>query len=433
LTIVAYAVTLIIVRNQIGREENMKRSFFLLLILIASLAFMQCTKKSPTSIDQEDPLGTTGYAKDLVQSGNEFGLTLFKEMVAEQKDSNIVISPLSVSMALAMTYNGSAGATEEAMRSTLGYQTLTTQEINQSYRNLTELLTGLDPDVRFDLANSIWFRQGCPPEAEFTEVCGSYFDALVRELNFSLPTAADTMNDWVAQNTQRRITEIVDKPISRETVMFLIDAIYFKASWTYQFDKDRTAYAWFTLPDGSRKLCSMMEQRGFYAGLSNDDFQAVDLPYGSGRFSMTIFLPPLGVNVDSLIAKLDPVTLGWWLGSFSSDSTNVYLPKFTLPYGRKLNDALKALGMGIAFGGAADFSRMYRQGGVFIDKVKHKTYLQVDEEGTEAAAVTVVEMTRSGIDYTGFRVDRPFLFMIRENESQTILFIGKIVDPTQDE
>jgi serine protease inhibitor len=339
---------------------------------------------------------------------------------------------LSVSMALGMTYNGSAGATEEAMRTTLGYPTLTTKEMNESYRNLAELLTHLDPGVQFDLANSIWFRLGYPPQAEFTTVCGDYFDALVRELDFGLPGAADTINDWVAENTQGKINEIVDKPINPFTVMFLLNAIYFKASWTYQVDKNRTTYAYFTLPDGSRTLCRMMEQRGFYAGISNKDFQAVDLPYGNGRFSMTILLPVPGMHVDSLIAKLDPETLSAWFGSFSSDSTNVYLPRFTLEYERNLNEVLKVLGMAIAFGGAADFSKMYGEGGVFIDKVKHKTYLQVDEEGTEAAAVTLVEMTRGDTDYDGFRADRPFIFMIRENQSQTILFIGKIVDPTQE-
>jgi serine protease inhibitor len=212
--------------------------------------------------------------------------------------------------------------------------------------------------------------------------------------------------------------------------MVLVDAIYFKGAWTYQFDPNYTQDDLFSLPDGTKKPCKMMEQRGFHKYFAGGDFHAIDLPYGDGAFSMTVFLPYWGCDLDDLIGRLDTDSLEYWLSCFSSDSGDIYLPRFKLEYGSTLNRALDALGMGIAFTPAADFSKMYKNVGVWIDSVKHKTFVEVNEEGTEAAAVTVVEMTY-GPQPPGFwfRADRPFLFMIRENQSQSILFVGKIVNP----
>jgi len=225
----------------------------------------------------------------------------------------------------------------------------------------------------------------------------------------------------------------VDDTINPLIVMFLINAIYFKGTWTYQFDEESTRDTLFTLPDGTAKPCKMMAQRGFYEHFSNDDFKAVDLPYGDGDFSMTIFLPSPKTDIDSLIGEFNPENLSYWLSCFSSDSGDIFFPKFKLEYGLGLNQVLRTMGMEIAFDPwRADFSKMYRGGGVWIDTVIHKTFVEVNEEGTEAAAVTVVEMAEVSGHPPDFcmRVDRPFIFMIRENKSQTILFIGKIVEPT---
>lgn len=400
------------------------------LLLCICIGFMQCSTHS-VSPNPKVSRELTPAERTLVQSDNKFGLKLFKEIIKEEKDKNVFISPLSVSMALGMTYNGANGETQEAMQKTLELDGLTIQEVNESYKSLIDLLKGLDPKVRFQIANSIWYRQSISAKEEFINLCKKYFDALVSGLDFNDPAAVDIINAWVKENTNGKITEIVDAPIDPMTVMFLINAIYFKGTWTYQFDKDETKDDWFRLPDGTRKPCKMMEQRGFYKYFESEDFQAVDLPYGDGDFSMTIFLPYWNVNIDSLIAEFDQENLNYWLSCFSSDSGDIYIPKFTLEYELKLNDVLKALGMGIAFTSAADFSKMYENVTVWIDEVKHKTFVEVNEEGTEAAAATVVEVTY-GPGPPGFwmRVDRPFIFVIRENKSQTILFMGKIVEPT---
>lgn len=368
---------------------------------------------------------------NLTTANNTFGLKLFKEIVLDEQDKNVFISPLSVSMALGMTYNGAAGTTEEAMRNTLEYGDLTNEEINESYRDLTDMLVNLDPSVQFQIANSIWYRRGFQVEQEFMDINQTYFDAEVSGLNFSLPSALITINNWVNQKTNGKITEIIDE-IKPEIVMFLINAIYFKGDWTIQFDTAKTQDGDFYLLDGSKKTVRMMTQKNDFAYYSHEDFQAIDLPYGGQAFSMTIFLPDADVNIDDFIAQINDENLSDWIGCLNEIELYLSMPKFKLEYDLTLNDVLKALGMEIAFDQSqADFSKISQSlfgERLYIDEVKHKTFVDVNEEGTEAAAVTSV-----GIGFTAappsMTVDRPFVFVIREKFSNTILFMGKIVEP----
>jgi len=400
------------------------------LLLCICIGFMQCSTHS-VSPDPKVSRELTPAERTLVQSDNKFGLKLFKEVIKEEKDKNVFISPLSVSMALGMTYNGANGSTQEAMQKTLELDGLTIQEVNESYKSLIDLLKGLDPKVRFQIANSIWYRRSLTFEEEFINLNRTYFNAEVSGLDFSDLKAVDIINGWVDKNTNGKIKEIVDPPIDPLTVMFLINAIYFKGFWTYKFDKSLTKDDWFTLPDGSKKPCKMMIQDGEFQYFHNADFQAIDLPYGDGDFSMTIFLPNPQKDIDSLIAEFNQENWSLWINSFSKQEMTLEFPKFTLEYELKLNDVLTALGMGIAFDpDQADFTKMYKgPEPLFISQVKHKTYVEVNEEGTEAAAVTSVEIMTTGLPPL-MRVDRPFVFVIRENKSQTILFMGKIVEPT---
>lgn len=413
----------------------MHKIFKLTLLLFVLVGLMQCSVHS-TSPTSGLPRELTTAENNLINSNNKFGLKLFREVIEQENaDTNVFISPLSVAMALGMTYNGANGTTEEAMRTTLEFGNLTIQEINESYQSLIELLINLDPKVIFQIANSIWYRQGYIFEQEFIDLNKTYFNAEVRDLDFNNLNAADTMNEWVDENTNGKITEIVGEPINPLTVMFLINAIYFKGTWTYEFDPEQTQDDWFNMPDGSQTSCKMMRQEDDFQYFESFDFQAIDLPYGEGKFSMTIFLPKPQTDIDSLIAKFNQENWDDWMSSFIKQSGTIQLPKFTLEYGKCLNDILKALGMEIAFEPyQADFTKMRKSGGLWISKVKHKTFVEVNEEGTEAAAVTSVEMIESGtpLDFQ-MRVDRPFIFVIREHNSQTILFIGKIVEPSWNE
>jgi serpin B len=411
----------------------MSRKMNLLPVILIAIAVLQCSN-NPTATDRVVSRELTASEKLLVESDNEFGLKLLREIVKEDKDKNVFISPLSVSMALGMTYNGAAGTTREAMQKTLELSGLTIEEVNKSYKSLLELLSQLDPKVRFQIANSIWYRKGMVFEEAFIDLNKTYFDALVSELDFDDPKAAEAINGWVDENTNGKITQIVDPPIDPMLVMFLINAIYFKGTWTSEFDKDLTKDAEFLLPDGSRKPCKLMTREGEFRYFENSNFQAIDLPYGDGDFSMIVFLPRRTTNTDSLIAEFNPENWNGWMGSFSERRGTLELPRFTLKYELKLNDVLKALGMAIAFQPyVADFSNMYKgPQDLYISEVKHKTFVEVNEEGTEAAAVTSVGIAITSVDPTVFwmRIDRPFVFAIRENRSQTLLFVGKIVEPT---
>ncbi len=413
---------------------KMKCKYNLWLVLIIAILSWQCSKCPTKEKESKPSLGLTSSETSLLKSDNRFGLKLFQEVVREQKDKNVFISPLSVSMALGMTYNGANGSTQEAIQKTLELNGLTLQEVNESYQHLIGLLSGLDPKVQFQIANSIWYRQGWTFEEEFIQLNKTYFNALVSGLNFGDPNSADIINAWVDENTKGKITEIINPPIDPSMVMFLINAIYFKGAWTYQFDKNATIDWLFYLPNGSTTPCRLMAQKSEFPYWENDDFQAVNLPYGEGDFSMIVFLPKWEKNVDSLIAKFSQENFDVWLSEFHSDSGKVYLPKFTLEYEMKLNDALIALGMGSAFDPEhADFTGMYKEGGLFISEVKHKTFLEVNEEGTVAAAVTSVGIATTAYhpsDIFEIVVDHPFVIVIRENKSGAILFIGKIVEPT---
>lgn len=369
----------------------------------------------------------------LVESDNRFGIKLFKKIVEAEGDKNVFVSPLSVSMALGMTFNGAAGTTEEAMRDVLELGDLTNEEINRSYKSLIELLTGLDPSVQFSIANSIWYRQDFNFKQTFLDLNRAYFDAEVTGLDFAAPGAAGIINAWVNRETKGKISEIVDDPIDPLNIMFLINAIYFKGAWTYQFDPEETSDDLFTLPDGSQRPCRMMAQEDTLRYQVTADFQAVDLPYGDGDFRMVVFLPAAGMKVDELAGMLNQEKWDQWLQGFSTRKVILAMPKFTLEYEIALNDVLSALGMGIAFEPTgADFTELYEGlQNAFLNKVKHKTYVKVDEEGTEAAAVTSVGVGAVGMPPV-IRLNRPFLFAIRDNHSNTILFIGKIVEPALD-
>lgn len=372
----------------------------------------------------------------LVEADNRFAFNLFREINEQDPGRNLFVSPLSVGMALGMTYNGAAGTTREAMRETLELQDMSIEEVNESYQSLIELLRNLDPRVEFLIANSIWYRNTMTFEQEFLDLNQQYFDAQVNALDFNGPGAAGTINDWVYQNTSGRIEEIVDDPIDPSLIMFLINAIYFKASWASQFDPDRTQNAPFTRADGSQTTVDMMSHDGEVPVRHFRDWEnsidVVDIPYGGQAYSMTIVLPGGHDGIESLVEDMTHDRWNGWIAALDSTSLEISMPKFTLEYELDMNDVLKSLGMSIAFDpNMANFTNMYAPGNVFIDKVKHKTFVEVNEEGTEAAAVTSVSVALSAAPMP-IVLNRPFVFAIREKHSGTVLFVGKMLDPNGD-
>jgi serine protease inhibitor len=373
------------------------------------------------------PRALTAGETRLVSAANSFSFDLFRRLSAAQKDSNVFTSPLSASMALGMTMNGAAGNTYDEMRATLGFGSAPEQEINESYKSLIALLKGLDPAVDVRIANSIWYRTGFPVTPSFLDAGANWFGAQVTSLDFASPSAVGTINGWVSTATAGKIPTILDK-IENDQVMFLINAIYFKGSWRDKFDPAQTRDAQFRGVAGNQPM-KLMHRNGMVSSLFTPDFAAIDLPYGNSAYSMTIVLPHEGKSVDAVAASLQGSAWAAWMGQFHEAKLDIHVPRFKLEWERMLIPDLQALGMRDAFreDGTADFSRLSPRGReLFISVVKQKTYVDVNEEGTEAAAVTNV-----GIELTSapapFRVDRPFVFVIRERLTGTVLFMGKIV------
>jgi serine protease inhibitor len=370
----------------------------------------------------------------LVEAGNDFTFRFLREVHEADPGANLFLAPLSASMALGMTLNGAAGNTFDEMRETLGFGTLTLEEINQGYRDLLGLLVSLDARVEMAVGNSIWYREGYPVRSDFLSRVEEFFDALVREMNFADPGAARAINRWVNDETRGKIREIVESPIDAATVMFLINATYFKGKWTHRFDKGKTANAPFFPPAGGQVTVPLMEITDTLSYAETGTYQAVDLPYGGGAFSLTVVLPKSGTSIPDLVATLDPESWSGLVGGLNKREGTVYLPRFRMEWEKVLNETLQKMGMVDAFiPGAADFSglsEMAQQAGLYVSKVKQKSYVDVNEEGTEAAGVTVVEIREiSAPERFAFRADRPFLFVLRERFSETILFAGVFSTP----
>ena len=376
----------------------------------------------------ELPRGLSATEIQVIDASNRFAFDLLK--TASRPDSSLFLSPLSASMALGMTMNGAAGETWDQMREALGFGSLSEAEINASYQSLLELLVGLDPSVETAIANSVWSRQGFPVLTAFLDAVRESFDAEVAELDFANPDASARINGWVDDATRGRIEDIVPEVIPADVVMYLINAIYFKGTWTFQFDRSDTTNEPFHLSNGSTQTVPLMTLQGDLPYRADDRSQAVDLPYGGRAFSMTVLLPRDGVSVDDLVSSLDAERWAEIADGFHETEVELFLPRFRMAYERTLNDDLKALGMTHAFDERADFSRLSTNGGLSISAVKQKSWVDVNEEGTEAAAATVVEIIETSLPQIPVvRVDRPFLFVIRERLSGTILFVGKIVAP----
>lgn len=417
----------------VGRNRNTLSVWGLALVLsVALVAGPGCNpgpeKEAPEEVTRDLSLAE----QQLSLAANNFGFHVFREVSAGSEDENVFISPLSISFALGMAYNGAAGTTEAGMRQVLGYDALELAEVNEAYRGLIDLLEGLDPKVQLEIANSVWYREGFGVEAGFLERNETYFDAQVQSLDFSAADAAQTINDWVDAATHGRIPEIVDDPISADLVMFLINAVYFKGTWTLQFDPEDTSQASFTRAGGSQVTVPMMRLEGDLFAFENDELQAVDLAYGDGHYRMAVVLPRPGVSLDAVIAGLDAPTWATWMAQLTEQEANLSMPRFEMTFETSLADTLKQLGMDAAFNpGEADFSGINPMAELYISDVKHKTFLKVDEEGTEAAAVTSVEVGVTSVPQIfTMVVDRPFLIVIHDTHSQSMLFMGRVGNPT---
>ena len=388
-----------------------------------------------------DPIGDnepvlrdlTPQEESLILSSNEFAFDLFHELNNQNDQENLFFSPLSVQYALAMTLNGSDQETYAAIRDVLKNQNLSENEINESYLSLTQFLLGIDKTVLLKIANSVWYRKGLTVKEAFKQAVQTYYDAGITGLDFSDPGAKEQINGWVSDKTEGLIEDLIDQ-IPPGVVMYLINAIYFKADWKYQFDKSMTAEGPFFLEDGNQIQTDLMTVEGAKVGYYNNEIlRLVDIPYGNGQFSMTLLVPAGDHSLKDISDSFDESQYNEWVALAQTANSTLTMPKFKIEYKTLLNDALTSMGMGIAFTDQADLTRLFEnQLDLYISRVIHQAVIEVNEEGSEAAAATAVEIMETSLppEPDIIVINQPFIFMIREKFSGTLLFTGKLMDPS---
>lgn len=365
----------------------------------------------------------------IVTVDNGLGLQLLNQL-SSGNPANVSLSPLSIGLVLEIVYNGAQGSAATAMAQTLQLGSLTADDMNTANAALQGSLDGLNSQVQLSLANSLWQHGADPLVPAFVQVNENDYGAALGNLDGTPGTVLGDPNAWISSETQGLIKQALPPNFNPAGVVALvINAIYFKGAWTTAFDPSQTTAAPFTRADGTQVSAQMMTSpTTSYAYSQGSGFQAVMLPYAQGRASMLLVLPDASTSLGSLLAQLTPATLDSWVAGLQSTLGTVKLPKFSTSFSDSLVPALTALGMGTAFGG--DFSGIF-PGGTLTD-VLHDSVVQVDENGTVAAATTI-GLIGTAVAVPEFTVvlDHPFFFAIRDNQTGTLLFVGVIQDPTQ--
>ncbi|GAB1453924.1 serpin family protein [Draconibacterium sp.] len=411
------------------------KTLFTFLALSILISVVSCQQENAEN-DGPKIINLDEKSAQLIEADNAFGLEIFQKLRNESDDENIMISPLSISVALAMAYNGADGETKTEMEKTLKKNGLTVEEINASYKMLIAALQSVDEKVVFELANAIFYKNGFSVKPDFLNINKNNYHAEVASLDFNSPTAVKTINDWVATKTHDKILSIIDK-LSVDDRMVLLNAVYFNGIWTKEFNKEGTKLLNFLKKDDASIEVPMMNKDDKIEYTSNSLFQAVKLPYGKSQYNMIVMLPAQNKNSQNVIDELTADNLKKWGKEFKvEEHVVVTMPRFKFAFETELEDVLKAMGMQKAFSDqTADFSKITGKKDLFISSVRHKSFIDVNENGTEAAAVTSITMTTTSagpgdtVKKIYFTVDKPFVFAITEKDTGAILFIGEVQNP----
>jgi serpin B len=395
-----------------------------------------CEKKD--IIEQSgDPVNITTeiYQKEVIDSANRFAFDLFKPVLAAAKgNENIMISPFSISTALSMTLNGAQVETFEAMRKTLGLEQKTLEQINSTYLKLMTEMIPVDKRVVVEIANSVWVEKRLIVKQPFITELQKSYKAEARNIDVTNPDALNIVNGWIAEKTHDKIKDMLDY-LNPDLAMFLINAVYFNGKWRNQFDKAETKDESFYVSTSVSKTVPMMHQTESLKTIRHNNLTIAEIPYGQGNYTMVVVLPDANLSTSEVANALTPVIWKEWMMMLAGNTQKVDLsiPRFKYMYKRLLNDDLKGLGMGIAFTDLANFNNISEQD-LMISRVLHQTFIDTNEEGTEAAAATLVELgyTSAGPSPLIVKVtlDHPFLYFIRETSTGTLLFMGRVADPT---
>ena len=419
------------------------------VVILAMLTVNSCGKDESTQEQEPEPANTIEKPQEfvytssidlpwemrhLLSSGMDFSFNFFKQVSSKFSD-NLFVSPYSLGMALGMLYNGAEDETKEEIAAVMGMSGYTPEQVNSYYQTLTEGLLTVDPKTDLSVANAIWTDIGFPLKKDFSDLNKQYYDAEISTMDFSLPSALKAINNWSNEKTKGAIPEILDE-LYPPTV--LANAAYFKSAWTEKFDKSKTEDKPFYNHDGNTSTVQMMHQKELLLNYTHtSDYEFIRLPYSNGAFSMDIVLPKEGVDIENVIEALDGTIWETLTRAMRSNSVRVTLsmPRFSLKENEyALNSVLMSMGMPRAFSEKnAQFLAMLETNS-WVSKVLQKSYIDISEEGTEASAVTVIQMTMLNInnplpppEYATVEVNRPFIFAITEQSTGAILFMGKVI------
>ena len=406
--------------------------YSVLVLLFTTLLVTACdlfnNEKEPSNIELDEK------SADVIESNNEFGFSFFSEILQnEDSCKNIMVSPLSVSQALSMALNGAQENTLTEMKDVLAFTAMPLEDINASNQKIVDALIGHDPKVDLKIANSVWYRNDFTPKTDFINNNSLYYNAEVNSYDPTKPeTAKSKMNEWVDKNTKGKINEIIDK-VNSSDVLFLINAVYFKAEWKTKFEKSETSKQAFTLDNGTEKEVETMIGEVELSYYNDDHFSVIKLPYGYGKFDMVVYLPEEGYTTSDIVDEIEQTDFDQ-LQQSTLVKRDLWLPKFEFSYSKKLNENLLAMGMKDAFDPNNANFQSISDINLYISSVNHKSYIKTNEEGTEAAAATSVTFDVTSIGPEGIiKINRSFLFAIVEEDTNSILFIGKVYDPTINE
>lgn len=399
-----------------------------LTILICLITFQSCS-----TVDDEPlkPFDSIAKSQQIVKANNDFAFSLFKEIAQTETENNFMISPVSASLALGMVYNGADGETKQAFANIFNYGNTTLEETNIVNQNIIENLTRTGSGTTFKIANSLWVNNNFPVKETFLKTNQIYYFAEVQNKDFSDPKTLGTINDWVSNKTNGKIPNVLNE-ISANAVLYAINALYFKSDWKFRFNPEDTKELPFRLDNGTLKQVDMMSMEQDLKFMANDVFSSVELPYKNDKYTMTLMLPLADKKVNDIVTILNSENWIDWKNSYLVQDIKITMPKFTFSYEKQFNDALTNLGLGIAFSNNANFSNLSDLD-TKISFVLQKTFIDVNEKGSEAAAVTAVGVETTSIgESEHFLLNRPFLFVISEKETGSICFMGEVSIPEYD-
>jgi len=400
----------------------------LLIINLVSCCFLFEKKPKETRANKQSDEIAEKVEKNLIDLNTDFALKIFKQLSEESKNSNIFLSPLSISLTAAIAYNGAQNNTAAEIAEVFEFKSLPIEEFNASFKDLILSMNNIDEMVELYSANSIWCQDRFEIEKNYIDLIEENFIASIYNADFNKQQTADDINNWVKNATQNKITKIIDQASLKESVMVLLNAIYFKGQWKDKFKEENTEEGDFYLAGGDIMKVPMMhitEDFNYYEG---ENFQMLRMPYGRNKTSMYVLLPAKDAEANEFLKNLSGELLNEYISNSYEREIAVQFPKFEAEYSAELKNTLISLGMIDAFNeGNADFSKIAPQ--MFISSVAHKAIIEVNEEGTVAAAATSFGMGATAIEPVSFIVDRPFLLFIRDDRTGSILFEGKIMEP----